>query len=45
MEGETCQAGQEWGPGESCVVSGGYRLEVEDQDFACYSKILEDGIA
>ncbi len=44
LDGEACQVGQEWGPGESCVVSGGYRFEVEDQDFACYSKILEDGI-
>ena len=44
LEGEACEVGQEWGPGESCVVSGGYRFEVQDAEFACFSKIQTDVI-
>ena len=44
LEGEACAVGQEWGPGESCVVSGGYRFEVRDQEHACYTRTLADGI-
>lgn len=44
VEGEACAVGQEWGPGESCVVSGGYRFEVNDAEHACYTRTHEDGI-
>ena len=44
LEGVACAVGQEWGTGESCVVSGGYRFHVMDAEFACYTKPPGDGI-